>query len=326
MYRTAAFFSGLMLLSGCSGVQSVLAPHGPNAGRVLTLGGIMTAGAAGILIFVILLTAYAMYASPERRRRLASQRLVFGAGIVFPVATLTALLAYGLSVGARVTGLPEPTLKIEIVGEQWWWRVRYLDAEGKPVLVTANEVRLPIGEPAELALSTADVIHSFWVPNIAGKLDMIPGRVNRLRVMVDEAGTFRGQCAEYCGAQHALMAFHVVAMTEDDFRLWLEAQQQPAKEPGTSKLKRGRELFIANGCGACHTVRGTHANGIIGPDLTHVGSRLSIAAGTLRNDAPSFAAWIAGSQHIKPENRMPSFDIFEGGDLDAVADYLESLE
>jgi cytochrome c oxidase subunit 2 len=190
---------------------------------------------------------------------------------------------------------------------------------------TANEIRIPAGQPVEFLLTTSNVIHSFWVPNLAGKIDMIPGRANRLRVQANAPGMFRGQCAEYCGAQHAKMAFHVVAHTPDEYDAWIAALILPAQEPGTPLWQRGMQSFLQNGCGACHTIRGTHAAGKLGPDLTHVGSRLSLGAGVLPNSADAIAAWIRDSQHLKPENKMPAFNQFSSEELRALAAYLESL-
>ncbi len=192
--------------------------------------------------------------------------------------------------------------------------------------MTANEIRIPVGVPVEFVLRSADVIHSFWVPSLAGKLDMIPGRVNRYTFSAERPGIYRGQCAEYCGAQHALMAFSVVAQERADFDTWYVAQARNAREPTTELAEEGRKLFHASGCGACHTVRGTSAQGQLGPDLTHVGGRLTIAAGILPNNPGTLAAWVASAQHLKPGNRMPSFATFSGPELRSLAAYLGSLQ
>ena len=208
-------------------------------------------------------------------------------------------------------------LRIEVTGEQWWWRVRYLDAQGAPDFETANEIRIPAGRPVLLELKSADVIHSFWVPSLAGKLDMVPGRTNRLRLLASRPGEYRGQCAEYCGGPHAFMALFVVAEEAAQFERWAEGQRKPAAAANA--------LFTAH-CGSCHTVRGTQAAGALGPDLTHVGSRLSIGAGLLPNNAGALAGWIASSQHLKPGNLMPSFRHFSGEELRAMASYLQTLK
>jgi cytochrome c oxidase subunit 2 len=202
--------------------------------------------------------------------------------------------------------------------------VRYLDATGETDFVTANEIRIPVGRVVALELKTADVIHSFWAPALAGKLDMVPGRTNRLRIMADRPGTFRGQCAEYCGGPHAWMAFHVVAEDEKGFDAWVRRQREPAHAPDEEQAVRGARLF-ARLCAACHTVRGTEAAGSRGPDLTHLASRSTIAAGALQNNAGTLAAWIVQSQHLKPGNLMPSFQELGGEELQALATYLHGL-
>lgn len=315
----------LLPLGACQGIQSALAPLGRGADAIATVSWAMFAGAAAILLLVVAFTAWAVWGPAERRGWLAGSGAIVGGGMVFPVVTLSVLLVWGLWTTRELADAGPAPLRIEVVGEQWWWRVHYLDAAGRPALVTANEIRIPVGQPVDIVVRTADVIHSFWVPNLAGKLDMIPGHVNRLRIEATEAGTIRGQCAEYCGGAHALMAFFVVALAPDAFAAWRAAQAEPATEPAEPFLRHGRELFLANGCGACHTVRGTPAAGILGPDLTHVGSRLSLAAGILANNQGTLAGWIADAQHIKPGNRMPSFNVVSGPELRAIAAYLESL-
>jgi cytochrome c oxidase subunit 2 len=318
----------LLPLGGCGGIQSVLEPYGTNADAIATLSWVMFIGAAAIFVVVMALTAYAVLASQRRRATLRNRALIIGGGIVFPVVTLSALLVYGLVLAGDLTGSgnDDPPLRIEVVGEQWWWPVLYPGADGRPDVATANEIRIPAGRTVEFVLTTADVIHSFWVPNLAGKLDMIPGHVNTLRVTATEPGEFRGQCAEYCGGPHALMAFFVIAMPPDEFDRWFERESQPVAEPPNPFLQRGRDLFLSHGCGGCHAVRGTPADGIIGPDLTHIGSRVSLAAGILPNNQGTLAGWIADTQTVKPNNLMPSFNIFAGEDLRAVAAWLESLK
>ncbi|HEV7346213.1 MAG TPA: cytochrome c oxidase subunit II [Devosia sp.] len=308
------------------GIQSVLAPAGPHAGWVAHLSWLIFIGGGLILLLVVIMTTLAIFAPDRWRKGIGQRRTVIIGGIAFPLVTLTAMLVYGLGGSAALVSSPAAALRIEVVGEQWWWRVHYLDETGAIRLVTANEIRIPAGLPIQFDLKSADVIHSFWVPSLAGKLDMIPGRVNSYRFAADEAGVYRGQCAEYCGAQHALMAFYVVAMEQDEFEQWYADQVQPAAEPDLPQFEAGRELFLTNGCGACHTVRGTPADGVIGPDLTHVGSRVSLAAGTLPNNVGTLAGWIASAQHLKPDNKMPSFDNLEGTELRAIAGYLENLK
>ncbi len=307
--------------------QAVLSPGGSDAETIATLGWVMFAGGSAIFLGVIGLAVYAHLGGETLRRRLASRRLVFVGGVLFPAVTLTALLTYGLILtGARLAAPEADALRIEVTGEQWWWRVRYPATGDAPEIVTANEIRIPIGRQVEIRLASVDVIHSFWVPSLAGKVDMIPGTVNRIRLHATRTGTYRGQCAEYCGAAHALMAFYVVALEPAQFEDWLAGQRQPAAGPLTALQKQGEGLFLSTGCNGCHAIRGTPAAGTIGPDLTHVGGRLSIAAATLPNAAASFARWIRDNQHIKPNNRMPAFRILPDDQLAALAAYLESLK
>ncbi|MCK5746921.1 MAG: c-type cytochrome, partial [Oricola sp.] len=208
-----------------------------------------------------------------------------------------------------------------VVGEQWWWRVIY-ETRGGETFETANELRIPVGRTVAIELTSADVIHSFWVPAYAGKLDMIPGRTNTLHLEAEKPGLVRGQCAEYCGGAHALMSFFVEALPPEDFEDWIAKEAGPALASGG----RSETLFNAVGCGGCHAVRGTEAQGRIGPDLTHVASRHSLAAATLDNDEAAFRRWLQAHHEIKPENRMPRFDFLSEKDVDAIAAYLGSLE
>ena len=286
----------------------------------------MFIGAGLIFLFVMALTAFASLAGASRAAWLGRRATIIAGGMVFPIVTLSLLLVYGLLL-TRSLGMPgAPALRIEVIGEQFWWRVHYLDAAGAPHLVTANEIRIPTGLPVEFVLKSNDVIHSFWVPSLAGKLDMIPGRANVYRFGADRPGIYRGQCAEYCGAQHALMAFYLVAMERDEFDAWYARQSEPAPKSTHPIAARGEALFFENGCGACHTIRGTPAAGTIGPDLSHLGSRVSLAAGTFPNNQGTLAGWIASAQHLKPGNAMPSFGNLRGEELRAMAAYLGSLK
>jgi cytochrome c oxidase subunit II len=307
------------------GIQSALHPRGPDAEAIAQLTWILFAGGTAILLAVLAIAAYAVWASPERRAWAAKQRVVIAGGIVFPIVVLTALLIYTVVVEASIGKRGgEPALRIAVIGHQWWWRVHYLDGQGALDFVTANEIRIPAGVPVELTLESVDVIHSFSVPNLAGKLDMIPGRANRLTVQAHTPGVFRGQCTEYCGGPHAKMAFYVVAEATGDFERWRTAQRSPASAAHDAVTAKGQGLFLSH-CVACHTVRGTDAKGTLGPDLTHVGSRISIAAGILPNNRGTLAGWVSGSQDLKPGNLMPSMNIFSGEELRALAAYLESL-
>jgi cytochrome c oxidase subunit 2 len=322
-------FAGLVflpLLAGCSSQQSAFHPTGHDAEQINILFWIMTAGGAAIFALVLVLAAIAIFGPERLRQRLAGESLINWLGIAFPVVVLTALLVYGfvlLRAGAPVSA-GNTSLRIAVSGEQWWWRVTYRTADGQEV-EAANEIHLPVGQPVTLELTTADVIHSFWAPSIAGKLDMIPGRTNQMTVTATGPGITRGQCAEYCGGAHAFMAFHVVAQAPEAFEAWLDQESGAASPPQNASQERGQNLFLTSGCGGCHTVRGTGADGNIGPDLTHVGGRHSLAAATLPNSAEAFADFIVNNQHIKPENRMPPYGVFSQEQLDDLAAYLEGL-
>lgn len=308
-------------------VQSALSARGNGAASILEITWVLAIG--GGLIFVAVMAAcLAALAGPDALRTALSRRgWVVGAGVVFPVVVLTALLIYTFLVAADMVRSERTpaAARVQVMGELWWWRVRYLDADGGLLVETANEIHIPVGQPVDLELVSRDVIHSFWVPNLAGKLDMIPGKTNRLRLQAQAAGTYRGQCAEFCGAQHAKMALLVVAQPPEAYASWLQTRQRPAVEPTLPQLQQGRALFAAARCGVCHTVRGTDANGAMGPDLTHVGSRLSLAAAALPNGQGALAGWIVGTQHIKPGSRMPAYRQFSGDELRALTAYLESL-
>ena len=293
-------------------LQSVFAAHSSEAQALLTLTWVLFIGAA--IIFVVV--AALVYIAIRRRPAwLGSERAIVAGGIVFPVVVLTLLLVYALKLVAAPRDTA-PGLRVEVTGYQWWWRVRYLTADGALDFETANEIRLPVGKRAEVLLAAHDVIHSFWVPSLNSKLDMIPGRVNRTTLSADTEGVYRGQCAEFCGGPHALMSLHVVAVAPDAFEQWRAVQRQPAT---TS------EPAFAAHCAVCHTVRGTDARGRLGPDLTHVAGRVALGAGVLRNDAATLAAWISASQHWKPGNLMPSFGHLAPAELERISGYVGTL-
>ena len=304
------------------GVQSVLHPQGGEAAAIAEIAWVLFGGAAIIFVGVVALAAYALFARRERAARLSGMRLVVGGGIVFPTLTLGALLAYSLWRGESLAIFGDgPALRIEVTGEQWWWRVHYLDSGGRIDFATANEIHIPAGRPVDLVLKSADVIHSFWVPSLAGKLDMIPGKANRMRIAAAQPGRFRGQCAEYCGGPHGFMAFYVVAHAPADYKAWAGAQRAPARNAGPN---RGREIFEQR-CAACHTVRGIAASGARGPDLTHVASRETLGAGRLPLDAAAITSFITANQRLKPGNLMPEFRHFARDDLDALSSFVAGL-
>lgn len=224
-------------------------------------------------------------------------------------------------------------MRIRVTGEMWWFRVEYLDDEGNVVMSDANELHLPVNVPVVLELRSADVIHSFWIPHLSGKKDMVPGRTLLLRVEADRAGRFGGVCAEYCGGAHALMGFVAVAREPGDWKRWFDARlaretrspRLESESSGSSETAApdGRRLFMETGCAACHRVAGTEANGLAGPDLTFAGERVTIGGGILPNHRGTMMGWIGDSQSIKPGNRMPSYDRLSARELEAIAAWLE---
>jgi cytochrome c oxidase subunit II len=339
MRVTGLLIAVCWLLMSCSGEQSTFSGYSTSAARVTQLTWILFVGGGVLMLLVVGLALVALFGRPTWRRALTGEGMVIWLGMVMPMVVLTALLLYGF-VLLRIETLPyvegQPlegrsldgrsfdgdVLRIHVVGEQWWWRVIYQHPDGSST-ETANELRFPVGQPVELTLASADVIHSFWLPAYGGKVDMIPGRTNHLRFMPTHTGVTRGQCAEYCGGAHALMAFYAVAMPLEEYGEWL------ANERGDAQVRvddPGAQAFLANGCGGCHTVRGTPADGVIGPDLTHIGSRLSIGAGILAADHAGFRQWLSRHQQIKPENLMPPYDILSEAEVVTLATYLVELK
>jgi cytochrome c oxidase subunit 2 len=314
-----------LAVAACTDIQSVMAPQSLEAERTKRLADLLFIGGAAILLLIVGLCVASVIGTPAIRARLAHDTTVLIGGAVFPAVTLTALLVYSLAVMRDSTPAATNPIAIDVQGERWWWRVTYLDPQAGTI-ASANEIRVPVNQPVRLRLTTADVIHSFWVPRLAGKVDMIPGRVNLLRFTVTAAGAFRGQCAEYCGGSHALMGMRVIAVAPEDFRAWLAHEQRPAREPSSPIEQQGRDLFLERGCGACHTIRGIAAVGKMGPDLTHVGARQAIAAETLPMTTENLAHWIAHNDHVKPSNLMPSYGAVPEQELHAIASYLFSLK
>lgn len=325
LHKLAIFLTILLFIPACSGPQSTLDPAGYGAQQIATLFWWMAAGAVFIWVVVIGIAIYATHVKHQPQSYRAARWLIIGGGFIFPSIVLAGLLSYGLMLLSSLKQPAEPGLRIAVSGEQWWWRVRYHPESAEPVEL-ANEIRLPVGVRVEFTLSSPDVIHSFWIPSLGGKVDMIPGRVTTLVLEPTKTGIYRGVCAEYCGTSHALMAFQVMVMEPDAFKAWLQHQAAPAQPPTTSLAKRGQRAFLANGCGACHTIRGTPADGQVGPDLTHVGSRLSLGAGILPNKVPAFAHWVSHTSQIKPGVKMPAFGMLPEQQITALAAYLDGLK
>jgi cytochrome c oxidase subunit 2 len=318
-----------LAVAGCGGDQNTLAPHGKPEHAITHLWWwTMTGAWLGFGVVCLLL-----FLGWLRRNRTelpfggedkAGTALVIALGIVVPVVVLSLLFFWSDIVVLRSTAAPargSTRLTVRVIGHQWWWEVRY----GGSKAVTANEIHIPVGVPVEVVGTTADVIHSFWIPQLNRKIDLIPGRSNRLLLDADQAGTYEGQCAEFCGLQHAHMTATVVAQSPSAFRTWLANMGKPARAPLTAQQRRGREVFLSQPCSACHRLRGTAANGDVGPDLTHLRTRKMLAAGTIPNDSGHLAGWIADPQHFKPGNKMPALEL-EGSDFGELLAYLESLK
>ncbi|HEX6397391.1 MAG TPA: cytochrome c oxidase subunit II [Steroidobacteraceae bacterium] len=224
-----------------------------------------------------------------------------------------------------LTTVPPEALRIRVTAHQWWWEVEYLDAIPQDRVTTANHLVIPTGKSVLLELRSRDVIHSFWVPSLNGKKDLMPGYTTQLALIAARAGQYRGECAEFCGYQHAHMSIDLTAATPEEFDAWLEGQRASAAEPADDMQRRGRDVFLGSTCRACHAIQGTIAAARLGPDLTHVASRPRIAAGAVPNDIGHLAAWITDPQSIKPGTKMPSTKL-SGPDLLALATYLGSLK
>jgi cytochrome c oxidase subunit II len=335
--------SGVLMLTcccataGCAGDQSVLDPAGPGAARIGELWWLMLFVCATVFALVMLMLLWAVarrrrpahdptsetaHIDPLRERRMAQ---VVGAAVAATVAIVFMFVAASHWVGRALVAQPTgPALSIEVTAQRWWWDVRYRDPVPSKGFSTANEIHLPVGRPVELTLRSIDVIHSFWVPNLHGKKDLIPGQVNTLYLQADRPGVFRGQCAEFCGLQHANMALYVVAEPDDEFARWQAQQRRPAPEPATDQQRQGRDVFMASSCVLCHAISGTSAGGVTGPNLTHVASRLSLAAGTLPNTRGHLAGWIIDPQMLKPGNNMPP-NLLRADELQALLSYLATL-
>ncbi|PWC36095.1 cytochrome c oxidase subunit II [Azospirillum sp. TSO35-2] len=327
-----------LALPGCQGVQSALDPAGHQAGRIAGLWWLFL-GVLAVVYLVVLAGLLIAASRPRRRgvlpngpsfareerieRRLTGGLTAWAVGTGAIILTLTGL---SYAVDRDILGLTDKAeLEIEVTAKQWWWQVKYNDPVPSRSFETANEIRLPVGVPVRIVLKSQDVIHSFWVPNLHGKTDLIPGRVNETTLVADREGRFRGQCAEFCGFQHANMALDVVAMPRDRFDAWRESQLSPAAAPADDLARQGQQVFLSAACVMCHTIHGTTAASRVGPDLTHVASRPSLAAGTLPYSKGNLAGWIADPQRIKPGNQMPITSL-SPDQLQGVVAYLDSLK
>jgi cytochrome c oxidase subunit 2 len=313
---------------GCSTPLDMFSNATATAERVSTLTRLLIV-ASGIIFVGITVT---MMAAVARRREPRPVELdergdawVLWGGVVLPVVVLGAVSVFAFRVmRLSVSGTPEMT--IHVTGHQWWWQLDYDVPGAREQIRAANEIHVPVGRRVQLLLTSADVIHSFWVPRLEGKMDLIPGDTNRLTLDVRQPGRYDGACAEYCGTQHAHMAITVVADDTASFDAWLGAQRRTASSPRDAVELAGEQLFLASACATCHTVRGTSAHADVGPDLTHVGSRLMIAAGARPNSLANLEGWIANPQALKPGAAMPTLDTYTGPELRALAAYVASLK
>jgi cytochrome c oxidase subunit 2 len=316
----------LLSLAGCSGPQSALDPAGEEARIVAALFWWMLGGAGLLWLAVMSIALFATRRRAQPWSERAASRFILVCGAILPTMVLAVLLVFGLRMMPALRAAGDG-LRIHVQGEQFWWRVAYELPDGSRV-DSANEVRLPRGARTEFVLTAQDVIHSFWIPPLGGKMDMIPGTTNRLVLQPTRAGHFRGVCAEFCGPSHGLMTLDALVMEPEAFEAWLQARRAPAPPPSpppTPTLPDGQALFLAHGCGACHAVAGTPARGRIGPNLTRLSERPAIAAGILPNDAASIDRFIRATHEIKPGARMPSFAHLPPGDSAAIARWLETL-
>jgi cytochrome c oxidase subunit II len=324
--RAVALSFAVLVNQSCGGVQSSLDPHGPAARGIANLWWYMLGTLGAGYLVTALLVALAISVSRRSSETLddrGSKRLVLTWGLIIPGIVFMSILGYSVAVGGTLASPREERgLSITVTGRQYWWQLQYA-RDGNAVAESANEIHIPAGMPVRLALVSADVIHSFWVPSLTGKMDLIPGRSNELWLRTDGPGRWRGQCAEFCGAQHAHMGLDVIAEPAAEFEQWLNAQQQDAGGVLNPTEQQGQQVFFQH-CGLCHAVRGTPAHGSFGPDLTHIASRSRIAASTLSNTPSHLAEWITNAQGIKPGSKMPQIAL-GSEQLSPLVSYLEKL-
>jgi len=329
-WRTFHVATSLLIvtaLTACGSSPSMLSPHSPEARSIADTWWLMFAMACGVYVIVMALLLIATTRRPanvsEERRRRFDNRFVVVGGLIVPgiilgiTAVATVDVANKLSPAAEAAQAP---VRITVEGEQWWWRVDYPD-DG---VVTANEIHVPINQKVDIELISDNVIHSLWVPELNGKQDLVPGQVNHLRFTADRLGRFEGRCAEFCGIQHAHMEFVVFVDSADDYRDWLSQNRRAAATPDQPDARGGQQLFESSSCAGCHTIGGTSAEGTAGPDLTHVGSRTTLAAGAVDNTPDGMAEWLRDTQGVKPGARMPQVHLTDR-ELETLVAYLEGL-
>ncbi len=310
--------------AACGGHRSFLDAKGSEADRIASVWWLMFGLAAAVYVIV---AGFIVYAATRGRRRdgepsrLPEHRFIWIGGVLAPLAILAVLAVVTVDTTSALRNPSPHQMRIDVVGKLWWWEVRY---PGTGV-VTANEIHIPRGTPIDLHLTSDNVIHSFWVPQLAGKMDTIPGQPNDLEFTADTVGRYLGQCAEFCGLQHAHMGVEVVVDSPADFGRWLARRSRVPLEPASEEAATGQLVFQREACSGCHTIRGTSAYGTVGPDLTDVGSRERIGADTLLNTPKNMRDWIRDAQNFKPGIAMPSFRSLSDADVAALAAYLESL-
>lgn len=307
-------------------VTSVLEPRGSAASSIDELWWLMFILGTAVFLLVSFLLVYAVFVRGQTDRSNTSSSkagmnwIIYG-GLLMPTVVLAIVFIFTVRTMHAIAHTDNHDLTIQVVAHMWWWEVRYPDFN----IVTANEIHIPVGYTVEFELSSFDVIHSFWVPQLGGKMDMIPGTTNSLQLQADEVGVYRGICAEFCGMQHAKMHYLVIAQTPEEFNEWLINQQQPAQEVTDASALRGQEVFFEVGCATCHAISGTRAVSAFGPDLTHIASRQTIGSGILPNNRGNLAGWVVNAQSVKPGSRMPPMEI-PADDLQALLDYLATLD
>jgi cytochrome c oxidase subunit 2 len=306
-------------------LQSALDPAGPQAAHIGRLWWLMFWATTIVFLLVI---AFLIAALLRRQRSTTEQSLTYAVvgAVAISVVVLFGLLVASIWTGRAVASLgASSAVTIDLIGHQFWWEIHFEDANPSRRVTTANEFHIPIGRPIVLKVTSRDVIHSFWAPNLHGKRDLIPGHTTAIWIQADRPAVYRAQCAEFCGKQHAHMALAIVAEPEAQFEEWLEAERRPAREPSDEDALRGRDVFMRRQCVLCHSIRGTAAQALVGPDLTHLASRGTIAAATLPNTESHLRGWIVNPQQIKPGNLMPPNPL-SGDELQSMIKYLESLK
>jgi cytochrome c oxidase subunit 2 len=322
------WMSTIAIISGCTDNQSAISPKGAPAIHIAHLMSGIVAVCTLVWLLVMVMLIWALLRKRYDAREKTRERVL--TTTVSAAVGATAVIIAGMTIASFYTtrdiGVPEETaLTITVRGQQWWWQVIYADPDPALTFQTANEIHIPVGRDVRLQLESADVVHSFWVPSLAGKQDLVPGRSNNLLLRAERPGVYRGQCAEFCGMQHTHMAMMVIAEDPAAFERWVVAQRGNGFIPASPDAAAGQVAFLAKPCAACHTVRGTPAIGATGPDLTHIGSRQTIGAGLLETTRGSLAAWIADPQTLKPGNHMPMVPL-TSDELKSISAYMESLK